>query len=642
MLHINDLSYRIEGRPLLENATAGIPAGHKVGLVGRNGSGKTTLLRLVTGELSPDEGSITTPRNARIGATAQEAPGGETTLIDTVLNADTRRLTLLKAAETETDPDRIAEIQLALTDIGSHSAPARAATILAGLGFDEAAQRMPCSAYSGGWRMRVALASVLFTEPDILLLDEPSNYLDLEGTIWLENYIRGYPHTVIIVSHDRDLLNKAVQSILLLDAGRLTLYSGGYDQFERTRREQQALQLKLKKKQDDQRRHMQAFVDRFRVQANKAKQAQSRIKALARLEPIASVVENRVTPFLIPSPAKALSPPLLRFEDVSVGYTPDTPVLKDISLRLDPDDRIGLLGANGNGKSTFAKLLSARLDPMAGRRVGSKKVGIGYFAQHQLDELNPSYTPYDNVRALMGDATEAQVRARVGSFGFGVEKADTKTEKLSGGEKARLLLSLVGFHGPDLLILDEPTNHLDVDSRQALIQAINDYEGAVVLITHDRHLLETCADRLWLVANGTVSPFEGDMDDYRNLLLDRQNRKSGEQTSASQEKQATSPSSKRQEERRRSAQSRARLSPIKKQIEAVEKRIASVGQQMTDLDNKLADPKLYASDSSAATEISIERGQLKKQLDDSEAEWLELHDQLEAAQALEAVSEKQP
>lgn len=642
MLHINDLSYRIEGRPLIENATAGIPAGHKVGLVGRNGSGKTTLLKLVTGELSPDEGGITTPRNARIGATAQEAPGCDTTLIDTVLSADTRRLSLLKAAETATGPDRIAEIQLALTDIGSHAAPARAATILAGLGFDEAARQMPCSAFSGGWRMRVALASVLFTEPDILLLDEPSNYLDLEGTIWLENYIRVYPHTVIIVSHDRDLLNKAVQSILLLDAGRLTLYSGGYDRFERTRREQQALQLKLKKKQDDQRRHMRAFVDRFRVQANKARQAQSRIKALARLEPIASVVENRIIPFLISSPDRTLSPPLLRFEDVSVGYAPGMPVLEDISLRLDPDDRIGLLGANGNGKSTFAKLLSARLDPMTGRRIGSKKARIGYFAQHQLDELNPDRTPYDNVRALMESATEAQVRARVGSFGFGVEKADTKTGKLSGGEKARLLLSLIGFNGPDLLILDEPTNHLDVDSRQALIQAINDYEGAVVLITHDRHLLETCADRLWLVANGTVSPFEGDMDDYRNLLLDRRNRKPGEQTPASRDKPAASPSSKRQEERRRSAQSRARLSPIKKQIEAVEERITSIGRQIADLDNRLADPRLYDADSSAAAGISIKRGRLKKRLDDCEAEWLELHDKLETAHAPETVSKKQP
>ncbi len=638
MLHINDLSYRIEGRPLLENATAGIPTGHKVGLVGRNGSGKTTLLRLVTGELSPDEGSITKPRNARIGATAQEAPDGDTSLIETVLAADTRRLSLLKAAETETDPGRIAEIQLALTDIDSHSAPARAATILAGLGFDEAAQHMPCNSFSGGWRMRVALASVLFTEPDILLLDEPSNYLDLEGTIWLESYIRSYPHTVIIVSHDRDLLNKAVQNILLLDGGRLTLYGGGYDQFEKTRREQQALQLKLKKKQEEQRRHMQAFVDRFRVQANKAKQAQSRIKALARLEPIASVVENRVTPFLIPSPRKSLSPPLLRFEEVSVGYSDDKPVLENISLRLDPDDRIGLLGANGNGKSTFAKLLSARLDPMSGRRIGSKKVRTGYFAQHQLDELDPNCTPYDNVRALMEDATEAQVRARVGSFGFGVEKADTKTVKLSGGEKARLLLSLVGFAGPDLLILDEPTNHLDVDSRQALIQAINDYEGAVVLITHDRHLLETCADRLWLVADGTVTPFEGDMDDYRNVLLDRQVRKSSDQPAGTAENALTS-SSNRQEQRRRSAESRARLSPIKKQIESVEKRIAAFERSISALDDKLADPKLYAGNSAAATEISIERGQLKKQLDDCEAEWLELNDQLETAQRLEAASD---
>ncbi len=631
MLHVNELVYRIEGRLILDRATAAIPAGHRVGLVGRNGSGKTTLLRLLTGEVSPEDGSISTPRNARIATVAQEAPGGPESLIDTVLAADTVRAGLLAEAETATDPERIAEIQLRLTDIGAHSAPARAATILAGLGFDEAAQQRPCSEYSGGWRMRVALASVLFLEPDILLLDEPTNYLDLEGTIWLETYLKSYPHTVLIVSHDRDLLNKAVEGILHLENGRLSYFSGGYDRFERTRREQQALQLKLKKKQDDARRHMQAYVDRFRYKASKARQAQSRIKALARMEPIAAVVDDHVTPFRFPSPEQALSPPLIRLENASVGYEPDKPVLSGISLRLDPDDRIGLLGANGNGKSTFAKLLAGRLVPQAGHRRASKKVQVGFFAQHQLDELNPNETPYDHIRALMPDATEAQVRARLGGLGFGADKAGTKAANLSGGEKARLLFGLASFEAPHLFILDEPTNHLDVDSRQALIQAINDYEGAVILISHDRHLVETCADRLWLVNDGTVAPYDGDMDDYRRLLLDQKKARSAGDGPAD----GAHTASNRQEQRRQAAEARARLAPLKKEIGAAEKDIADLSRKITALDEALADTSLYEKDPARATDLAREHGELKKRLEERELAWLEASEAYETARTAE-------
>lgn len=629
MLHINELTYRIEGRTLLENASVGIPTAQKVGLVGRNGSGKTTLLRLITGELAADTGGITIPRNARIGTVAQEAPGGDPTLVETVLMADTRRAALLEEAETATDPDRIAEIQLSLTDIDAYSAPARAATILAGLGFDEAAQQRSCREFSGGWRMRVALASVLFTEPDVLLLDEPTNYLDLEGTIWLETYLKNYPYTVVIVSHDRDLLNKAVEGIVLLENGSLTYYSGGYDRFERTRREQQALQLKLKKKQEDQRRHMQTFVDRFRAQANKAKQAQSRLKALARLEPIASIVENRVTPFNFPSPEKAMSPPLIRFENVAVGYEPNPPVLTDITLRLDTDDRIGLLGANGNGKSTFAKLLAGRLAPASGIKQVSKKVQVGYFAQHQLDELNFDHTPYDHIRELMENASEAQVRARLGGIGFGIEKADTKAGKLSGGEKARLLFSLATFHAPHLLILDEPTNHLDVDSRQALIQAINEYAGAVVLISHDRHLIETCADRLWLVANHTVGPYDGDMDDYRRLLLDDKRKRNSAKSNGNSKPEERMTAAERQEQRRQQAKIRSQLAPLRKQISAVEKEIAALERSLAALDVKLGDASLYAKDPDGAAALSLEHGQIKKSISEREERWVDLSDQLE-------------
>ncbi|HEX2337059.1 MAG TPA: ABC-F family ATP-binding cassette domain-containing protein, partial [Hyphomicrobiaceae bacterium] len=499
MLHINDLSYRIEGRLLFDQATAGIASGHKVGLVGRNGSGKTTLLRLIAGELSPDEGRVNVPRATRIGSVAQEAPGGPESLIDFVLAADRERTRLLAEAETAHDPGRIADIHERLSDIDAHAAPARAARILAGLGFDEAAQQRPCSEFSGGWRMRVALAAMLFTEPELLLLDEPTNYLDLEGTVWLEEYLRDYPHTVLIVSHDRELLNRSVSSILHLQQGKLTLYTGGYDTFEQTRREQQRLDLKLKKKQDDERRHIEAFIIRFKAKASKATQAQSRVKALARMQPIAELIEERVIPFVFPNPAKALASPLIRLEGAAAGYEPGRPVLQGLNLRLDADDRVGLLGANGNGKSTFAKLIAGRLPPMAGRRYGSDKITVAYFAQHQMEDLPPRQTPYEHMRELMPDATEAQKRAKLGALGFGIDKADTRAQNLSGGEKARLLLALATFHRPHLLILDEPTNHLDVDAREALVRALNDYEGAVILISHDRHLMDACADRLWIV-----------------------------------------------------------------------------------------------------------------------------------------------
>src|SRR5262245_15059408 len=429
MLHINDLTFRIEGRILFDQATVGIPAGHKVGLVGRNGSGKTTLLRLIAGELAPDDGSVNVPRSARIGAVAQEAPGGPESLIEFVLAADQERARLLAEAEVAHDPARIADIHERLADIGAHSAPARAARILAGLGFDEAAQQRSCAEYSGGWRMRVALAAMLFVEPDLLLLDEPTNYLDLEGALWLESYLADYPHTVLIVSHDRDLLNSAVGSILHLAQGKLTLYSGGYDRFEEARREKQRLDLKLKKKQDDERRHIEAFITRFKAKASKAAQAQSRIKALARMQPIAAQIEERLIPFNFPNPQKAFASPLIRLEGAAVGYVDDQPVLRGLDLRLDADDRVGLLGANGNGKSTFAKLLAGRLPPMAGQRYGSDKITVAYFAQHQLEELPPRKTPYEHMRALMPQATEAQQRSRLGAVGFGADQADDRAEK---------------------------------------------------------------------------------------------------------------------------------------------------------------------------------------------------------------------
>ena len=633
MLHINDLTFRIEGKPIFDGATAGIPTGHKVGLVGRNGAGKSTLLKLITGEYHADSGNITVPRSSRIGHVAQEAPGGADSLIDWVLAADTERAGLLTEAEHATDPHRIAEIQIRLTDIDAHSAPARAAQILSGLGFDELAQQRACHEFSGGWRMRVALASVLFLEPELLLLDEPTNYLDLEGTLWLETYLRTYPHTVLIVSHDRDLLNRAVGAILHLERGKLTLYTGGYDAFEDARREKQRLELKLMKKQDDERRRIQAFIDRFKAKATKAKQAQSRVKALARMQPIAAQVEDRVIPFLLPNPQKLLASPLLRMESATAGYAADNPILTGLNLRIDQDDRIALLGQNGNGKSTFAKLLAGKLEPLSGKVYGANRVEAGYFAQHQLDELNPLATPYDHIAKLMPEATEAQKRTRLGTFGFSADKADTKCANLSGGEKARLLLALTAFHGPHLLILDEPTNHLDVDSREALVHALTEFEGAVILISHDRHLVEATADRLWIVRGGTVTPYDGDMDSYRTeLLAERGTRQRTERSSPGEAEARVD----RAAQRRLAADRRAELAPLKKAMQAAEKIVEKLTAEIARLDAALADPALYAN-ADKAQKTAFERGQFAKRLSDAEAAWLQAADAYETASALAEV-----
>jgi len=630
MLHINDLTYRIEGRPILEEATAAIPTGHKAGLVGRNGAGKSTLLRLISGELHAEDGSITTARNARIGYVAQEAPGGPESLIEWVLAADTERARLMMESETATDPHRIAEIQVRLADISAHAAPARAGAILSGLGFDEAAQKAPCASFSGGWRMRVALAAVLFLEPDILLLDEPTNYLDLEGTLWLESYLESYPHTVLIVSHDRDLLNRAVGSILHLDRGKLTLYSGGYDSFEETRRMAQSLELKLKKKQDDERRRIQAFIDRFKAKATKAKQAQSRVKALARMQPIAAQVEDRVVPFHLPNPEKPLASPLLRLEAASAGYTPGNPVLKGLDLRIDQDDRIALLGANGNGKSTFAKLIAGKLAPLSGQLLGAGRVTAGYFAQHQLDELNPLATPYDTIARLMPEATEAEKRTRLGTFGFPASKADTECRSLSGGEKARLLIALTAFKGPHLLILDEPTNHLDVDSREALIHALTEYEGAVMLISHDRHLVEASADRLWIVRDGTVKPYDGDMDSYREELLAERSQRARKPACTMDD--TTGARASRADLRRAAAGRRFELQPLKKAMQTAETRVETLTAELQALDQRLADPALYQSQTEVQR-ISMVRGQLARQLLEAEEQWLAASEAYEMAAA---------
>ncbi len=613
MLHINDITYRIGARVLLDHATVALQDGSKTGLVGRNGSGKTTLFRLITGEMTPESGSISLPRNARVGQVAQEAPSGPESLIEVVLAADTERASLLAEAETATDPYRIADIQTRLADIDAHSAEARAASILAGLGCDEATQRGPCSALSGGWRMRVALAAVLFAEPDLLLLDEPTNYLDLEGTIWLETYLVRYPRSVLLISHDRDLLNTAVDGIVHLDQGKLVYYRGNYDSFDRQRRERQALQLKLKRKQEDQRRHMEAFVERFRYKASKASQAQSRLKALARLEPIAAITDESVTPFSFPDPKKKMAPPIVDMEGASVGYAPGRPVLAGLSLRIDDDDRIALLGANGNGKSTFAKLIAGRLEATGGRFKRAHNLEIAYFAQHQLDELNPAHSPYNHVRILMPGATEAQVRARTGAMGFARGKMDTPARDLSGGEKARLLLGLATFSGAHLLILDEPTNHLDIDSREALVHALADYSGAVILISHDRHLIEASADRLWLVSGGTVTPYPNDIDDYRRLVID----------GPASEARRNDSRNGGQDRRKAGADKRAQSAPLRKEIKETEALIAKLQKELEAIDRKLGDQSLYNDPGKAAKQARV-RADTARSIAAAEERWMTL------------------
>ncbi len=615
MLHINDITLRLGPRVLFDQASAALPEGARIGLVGRNGTGKTTLFRMIADEMAPDAGSLTLPKHRKLGRVEQEAPGGPGSLIDFVLAADIERARLTAEAETADDPHRIAEIQTRLVDIEAHAAPARAARILAGLGFDFEAQARPLSSFSGGWRMRVALAAVLFAQPDLLLLDEPTNYLDLEGTLWLIDYLQRYPATIIVISHDRDMLDAVCDHILHLNHCKLTLWTGNYSSFETQRREQQAIEAKHKKKQDEQRKHMQAFVDRFRASATKASQAQSRLKALARMEPVSALVDGEVLPFHLPSPEKQLRPPIVAMDKVSVGYD-GTAILKNLNLSIADDDRIGLLGSNGNGKSTFAKLVAGRLAAMEGEMRRSSKLDVGFFAQHQVDDLDEGSTPYLCIAPLMKGASEAQVRGKCAQIGFPNVKADTKIALLSGGEKARLLMGLSTFHAPHMIILDEPTNHLDIDSRAALIEAINDYKGAVILVSHDRYLLDACADRLWLVANGSVKPFDGDMDEYKAFILGI------EKPKPKVDKQTTD---------KVAAPPKSGLSP-RKQIAALEEKIARFEGLIARIDKALADGGAFQREPAKAAQLARQRGELTVALAQAEDEWLGLSAGQDAAE----------
>ena len=612
MLRVDQIGFAIEGRPLFEGASATIPDGHKVGLVGRNGTGKTTLFRLIRGELALEAGDIRVNRGARIGGVAQEVPGSETSLLDTVLEADTERAALLAEADTATDPGRIADIQTRLQDIDAWSAEARAATILKGLGFGQAEQAMPCSAFSGGWRMRVALAGVLFSSPDLLLLDEPTNYLDLEGALWLESYLARYPHTVITISHDRGLLNRAVNSILHLEDRKLTLYNGTYDTFAETRAARLAVAEAEAKKQDARRAHLQSFVDRFRAKASKATQAQSRLKMIAKMTPITSPQEAALRKFSFPEPEE-LSPPIVNMESVSVGYDGEA-VLSKLALRIDQDDRIALLGRNGEGKSTLSKLLAGKLDPLGGRVTRARKLRVGYFAQHQLDELHADETPLEHIRRERSGETPARLRARLAGFGIGADQAETVAAKLSGGQKARLSLLLATLDAPHLLILDEPTNHLDMESREGLIEALTAYTGAVVLVSHDMHLLSHVADRLWLVKGGRVAPYEADLEAYRHMLLD------------------TAPPKPAKTAPKKAKTSRATLVELRQAVSTAEARVEKLTDIREKLASKLADPAMYDDARVGETEAWQKKfADVEEGLGRAEALWMKALERLEKA-----------
>jgi ATP-binding cassette, subfamily F, member 3 len=618
MLTITDLSVRLAGRLLIDQASVQIVPGARVGLVGRNGTGKSTLFRIIRGELASESGTISVPPRWRVGSLAQEAPNGPESLLTVVLKADLERDALLREADTATGPHRIAEIQARLVDIDAHSAPARAAAILSGLGFSAADQACPVAEFSGGWRMRVALAATLFAAPDLLLLDEPTNYLDLEGTLWLEDHLANYPRTVVVISHDRDLLDTSVDQILHLERGKLTLYRGSYSSFEEQRAARELLDAKQAKRQEAERERLQAFVDRFKAKASKARQAQSRVKMLEKMKPVAALVREEVREISFPAPEKILSPPIIAVDNVSVGYDPAKPVLRRVTLRVDNDDRIALLGANGNGKSTLVKLLADRLKPFSGAITRAEKLAIAYFAQHQLDELNEDASPYDHIRKLMPEAPEAKVRARAGAIGFSGKAADTKAGSLSGGEKARLLLGLATFFGPNMIILDEPTNHLDIDSRAALAEAINEFPGAVIMVSHDRYLIEACADRLWVVADGAVTNFDGDLDDYRRNVLSQPARAD---TDVARNGKADRPERPKVEKR----------GSLRQRIASAEAEIARISDIIAKIDTALALPDIFSRDPKQAAQLSKARANAATALERAEEEWLEASSQFDEA-----------
>ena len=615
MINFKNISFSIGGVSLFDDTSAFVPTGHKVGIVGRNGAGKTTLFKLILKEISLDGGIIEVPRNFKVGAVAQEAPSNEEKLIDTVLAADIERAELLKSSEIETDPNKISNIHIRLADIDAYSAEARASSILSGLGFSQTDQNSPCSNFSGGWRMRVALASVLFSNPDLLLLDEPTNYLDFEGTAWLENYLQKFKNTVLVISHDRNLLNKSVNGILHLSSKKLQFYTGNYDTFDNERRIQLEQKISQKNKQDTQRAHIQSFVDRFKAKASKARQAQSRIKILEKMKPIVIEEDQKIPKFKFEDVSK-FSPPLVTLDQASVGYN-EIEVLKNINIQINPDDRVGLLGVNGEGKSTFSKLIAKKINLIKGHLQIPKKLKIGYFAQHQLDELRADETPFQHLYLKLNKEIPSKIRARLGSAGFTPETMDLEVRRLSGGQKARLLLLLVVIEKPDLLILDEPTNHLDIESREALIMALNDYKGSLILVSHDAFLVERLVDRLLIIKDGNVSEFSGDIHDYRKLILNNITKKK-KQKSVLKDNNSNE------------LISNTSLPDLKKSLTYSEKKIFEYEKEKKTLEIEMLNENFYASNNQKRVqEVNVNLKKLLQQIVEEEKVWEKIAEKIE-------------
>ncbi len=621
MLVINNLTYRIQGRELFEDASVVLPTGSKTGFVGKNGTGKTTLFHLLQGHISADAGTVELNKKARIGAVAQEAPAGNESVLDVVLAADKERTALLAESETATDSDRISEIYTRLADIDAYSADARASAILKGLGFEQDRQNSPTHELSGGWRMRVALAGVLFSQPDLLLLDEPTNYLDLEGTLWLEKYLATYPYTVFMISHDRDLLNKSVNSIIHLEHKKLTFYKGNYDTFETTRRMQMELNNKSREKSLDQIAHLQKFVDRFKAKATKAKQAQSRMKMIEKLRPPAAMFDEYAAPFQFQQPKAEQATPMITLDGVSTGYG-DKTILRNVNMRIDPEDRIALIGVNGNGKSTFAKLLAGDIKPTGGTFAKGKKLEIAHFAQHQMDKLKPEWTPFEHVVELMPTESEAKRRSRLSQMGLTKSRMDTLAKNLSGGERARLLMGLITFGGPGMMILDEPTNHLDIDSRDALVHALNDYEGAVLIISHDRHLIEATCDTLWIAEGGTIRELDEDLDSYQRSITSTKEGKGGKSSGGGGGKLS----------KQEAAAKRAEVAPIKASIKDAETKIARLRVEIDKIAAQLEDPKIYNGAPERLIALGKDKARLTADLETTEETWLALSAELESVE----------
>lgn len=631
MLTISGLDYRIGARTLFENAAAQVSSGWKVGLVGRNGTGKSTLLRLIKEEIEQPstDSSIRLSQGARLGWVAQEVAPSDDSILDVVLAADTERHDLMREVETAQDPDRIAAIHERLVDIDAWSAEARAAEVLMGLGFSDADQRRATREFSGGWRMRAAIAGILFAQPDLLLLDEPTNYLDLEGAAWLETYLKKYPHTVIVVSHDREMLNRCVTHTMALEHKQLTLSPGGYDAWLKLRAAKRAQLESQRAKQDADRAHLQAFVDRFRAKASKARQAQSRVKMLERMQEISIPIAERTTPFSFPTSGDKLAPPLLELREAELGYGGDALILSGVNLQLDPEDRIAIVGANGQGKTTLVKSIAERLPLMGGDRAAPRNIRIGYFSQDQMDELVAGETVLDHVRAALPlDTPIAKQRAVAAGMGFSHEKVDTRIEQLSGGEKVRLLLGLMAMEQPHILILDEPTSHLDIDSREALIYALNDYRGAVLLITHDVYLAEGTADQLWLVKDDRASRYDGDLNDYRRLVL--QTDRAGPGAKPDVPQPAAAPKQDKAEQRRRASEARKAAAPLKKKVQAAEAQMEAAAAEIAKIDLQLSEPDHSAERIQALMKT---RAAAQSKAEQAEQDWYDASEQYEAMTA---------